>query len=75
MGISIYGIFAWKSTQICPREEELAVAEHGGVSCFRAMANSGLSLTELGCVIPWWWPLGPLQCCETVEAMKRGLTV
>lgn len=28
-------------TGICPREEELAVAEHGGGSCFRAMANSG----------------------------------
>lgn len=27
-------------TQTCPREEELAVAELGGGSCFRATANS-----------------------------------
>lgn len=32
-------------------------------------------VAELGCVIPWWRPLGPLQCHETVEAMKHGLTM
>lgn len=32
-------------------------------------------VAELGCVIPWWQLLGPLQSHETVEAMKRGLTV
>lgn len=59
-------------TRMCPREEELAVAEQGGAAASELRQTQ---VAELGCMIPWRQPLGPSQCRETVEAMKRGLAV